>query len=158
MSKPQIISGFQGEYRFLSNFHPCSITIVGIPYKSVEAAYQASKFPSVETRRHFSYLNAKEAKAKGRTMMLSRDWDDMAKITSMELCLRAKFLIPDLRARLISTAPLEMIETNNWGDKFWGVCNGSGRNVMGKLLMNLRSELIDYEQVVIDDNDKTIPF
>jgi predicted NAD-dependent protein-ADP-ribosyltransferase YbiA (DUF1768 family) len=28
-----------------------------------------------------------------------------------------------------------------WGDRFWGVCNGVGENMLGKLLMQVREEL-----------------
>ena len=37
------IERFSGDYRFLSNFHPCDITYNGINYKSTENAYQAQK-------------------------------------------------------------------------------------------------------------------
>lgn len=33
------INGFQGEYRFLSNFYPCQITFYGLTFTSVEAAF-----------------------------------------------------------------------------------------------------------------------
>lgn len=145
VDKTHVISGFFGEYHFLSNFWPSNITIVGISYKNVEAAYQASKTYNLDTRREFSNLDPKAAKAHGRTIELHDGWGDMAKISSMELCLRAKFNIPHLRYRLIATHPLELIETNSWGDKFWGVSHGGGRNTLGKLLMMVRDELIFYE-------------
>ena len=139
------ISEFQGEYRFLSNFYPCDITIVGVDYKSVEAAYQASKSCFISKRKEFSNLEPGAAKKLGRTIELHKYWDDVAKITQMELCLRAKFNIPGLRRRLISTSPLTLEEGNNWGDQFWGISRGKGRNVLGKLLMIIRDELILYE-------------
>lgn len=138
------ITEFDGEYRFLSNFWPCDITIVGIPYKNVEAAYQASKTTCLTTRRQFSDLWAKDARFKGRKIQIRPNWGDVMKVEIMELCLRAKFQIPELRARLISTEGCELIEGNDWNDRFWGVCRGSGRNVLGKLLMMLRDEAILY--------------
>lgn len=153
-----IINEFRNEYSFLSNFQPCSITIVGVSYKSVEAAYQASKTLDIDMRKQFSSLDPKAAKAKGKTLPLRANWNDVLKIECMELCLRAKFTIPELQRRLISTAPLELIEGNAWGDKFWGVCNGSGRNVLGKLLMMLRDDYIYYKEEPIENNAVLIPF
>lgn len=152
------ISGFFGEYRFLSNFWPCAITIVGIPYNSVEAAYQASKSSLIGVRRKFSQLMPKEAKGYGRKIVIMDGWNDMIKISSMELCLRAKFAIPALKRRLISTGNAELIEGNTWGDQFWGQCGGEGRNVMGKLLMMLRDEAIAYDEPPIVNDDPQIPF
>jgi predicted NAD-dependent protein-ADP-ribosyltransferase YbiA (DUF1768 family) len=32
----------------------------------------------------------------------------------------------------------EIVEENSWGDTFWGVSGGKGRNELGKLLMKIR--------------------
>ena len=153
------IKGFFGEYRFLSNFWPANISILGIPYMSVEAAYQASKTANIEIRKNFSHMDPKRAKHMGRKVTLRPNWDDITKIESMELCLRAKFNIPVLRDRLLSTGDADLIEDNNWGDQFWGVSKGSGRNILGKLLVNIRDELIQYEAYNLASDDSTyIPF
>ena len=57
------IKGFQGEYRFLSNFYPCQIEFEGLTYFSSEAAYQAQKEPGRLTE--FLGLNAREARRLG---------------------------------------------------------------------------------------------
>ncbi len=136
------ITQFQGNYRFLSNFWPCNITVVGVPYKNVEAAYQASKTTDMNMRRQFSDLNPKDAKKHGRFIPLRASWGDVLKVECMENCLRAKFAIPELRELLLATGDAELEEGNAWGDVFWGICRGKGRNVMGKLLMGLREEMI----------------
>ncbi len=41
----QVIDRFQGEYSFLSNFHPAPITFERIEYPTVEHAFQAAKKP-----------------------------------------------------------------------------------------------------------------
>lgn len=61
----------------------------------------------------------------------------------MQTLLAEKFRINSpLAELLINTAPGQLIEGNNWGDCFWGVCNGSGRNMLGELLMQQRDYLI----------------
>jgi hypothetical protein len=54
--------------------------------------------------------------------------------------------------KLLATEYVELIEGNNWGDTFFGVCNGEGENWLGRLLMNLRaweSEFRRLDGVVI---------
>lgn len=38
-----MIREFNGDYRWLSNFSPCNVTIDGLTYPSVEHAYQSQK-------------------------------------------------------------------------------------------------------------------
>ena len=59
----------------------------------------------------------------------------------MEDLLMVKFKNPELRSRLLATGDAELIEGNNWGDCFWGVCLGEGRNELGKALMRVRERL-----------------
>ena len=49
---------------------------------------------------------------------------------------------PNLGKLLIETQNEEIIEGNDWDDTFWGVCNGEGQNNLGKILMQIRKELI----------------
>ena len=75
----------------------------------------------------------------GRKVKLRPDWEEV-KISIMKSCLEAKFKDNDLMEMLKSTAPKYLEETNNWGDKFWGVENGVGENMLGKLLMEIRDD------------------
>jgi len=61
----------------------------------------------------------------------------------MKSCLQEKFSDPLLRKKLLATGNATLIEGNTWGDTYWGVCKGKGQNKLGKLLMELRSELRD---------------
>lgn len=133
------IFGFQGEYRFLSNFYHAPLTVIGIPYLNSEAAYQASKTLDLDVRAEFSTLDPGTAKSKGKTLKLRADWGVPLSLEMMELCLRAKFMCnPVLRQQLLDTGYMDLIETNHWGDTFWGVCKGKGENYLGKLLMEIR--------------------
>lgn len=74
-------------------------------------------------------------------MQLRPDWEE-AKVGIMEELVRLKFTAhADLRARLLATGDAELIEGNNWNDRFWGVCRGQGQNQLGLILMKVRSEL-----------------
>lgn len=136
------IAGFQGEYRFLSNFYHAPLTVIGIPYLNSEAAYQASKTTDLDVRTSFSTVDPSTAKKMGRSIHLREDWNLVLKLEMMELCLRAKFMCnPLLREQLFLTGDAELEETNNWGDTFWGVSRGKGENYLGKLLMEIRGTM-----------------
>jgi len=133
------IDSFKDEYEFLSNFYECSIPYLGLTFRNAEAAFQAAKTINAEERKEFVSLSASQAKRKGRRVELRSDWEQM-KITVMREVLGIKFLDPELSSKLLATGNEELIEGNTWNDRFWGVCRGSGRNVLGKLLMEIREE------------------
>ena len=65
------------------------------------------------------------------------------KLKVMEELLRIKFSDGKLSSMLIDTGDVELIEFNDWGDRFYGVCRGVGRNELGKILMKIREEFCD---------------
>ena len=54
------IEKFEGDYRFLSNFHPCEIIRDGDKYASVEHAYQAAKTIDFEERARLQSWNEQD--------------------------------------------------------------------------------------------------
>ena len=152
------IDSFSGKYRFLSNFYRCYIEHEGITYPSVERAYQAAKTLSVNERARIATMSTTgAAKAAGRRIKLRVNWEQV-KIGIMLTLLRKKFSHNDpgyheTRAMaLLATGDAELIDGNTWGDTFWGVCGcagngtcakkgGTGENMLGKLLMQVREEL-----------------
>ena len=137
------IKGFFKEYRWLSNFHPCTIEYESIIYPSVEHAYQACKSTNVSVRDYISKLSHPGlAKKFGRQIIVRYGWEGL-RVGVMEALLVLKFHHPYLKDLLIGTGDRQLIEVNWWGDKFWGVrANDSvGLNHLGKLLMKVRSTL-----------------
>ena len=41
----------------------------------------------------------------------------------------------------MATGNAVLVEKNDWGDTFWGVCSGKGENYLGRLLMQVRKEI-----------------
>lgn len=135
------VEGFFNEYRFLSNFHLIKIKYEGIVYPSTEHAYQACKTLDNAVRLEISKLKTpKEARRAGQKLKIRPDFDSV-KLKIMEDINRLKFKNEYLAGRLKSTGESYLEETNWWGDKFWGVCDGIGENNLGKILMKVRSEL-----------------
>jgi len=137
-----MIDSFKCEYHFLSNFYGCEIHYDGFLYKSVEAAYQASKSMDYMTRASFENFSPFEAKKKGRKLILRPQFDSI-KYDIMLNLVQIKFLNNELLAnKLLETGDEELIEGNTWNDVFWGVCNGEGKNNLGKILMHTRNILL----------------
>ena len=134
-----MISSFRDEYFFLSNFYPVEIKLDGIVYPNAETAFQAQKTLDVEERRKFSMLkNPVQAKRLGRKVKLRDDWEEV-KLDIMTEIVSQKFLQhPHLIEMLLQTGDEELVEGNKWGDRFWGVCKGKGKNHLGKILMKIR--------------------
>lgn len=140
-------------YRWLSNYHVCPIitTLFGVEHRfsSSEAAYQASKCSNPSDVVQFVNLAPGKTKRLGQTIRVREDWEDV-KIYVMHNLLCLKFNVYDdrtpennvLKDLLIATADRELVETNWWGDVFWGQCGGVGQNHLGKILMEIQSILI----------------
>lgn len=136
------IISFQGKYRFLSNFYPALVKLNGTDYRTVEHAFQAAK--SMKVRDRAKIINAQspgEAKRLGRTFVLRADWEKIKVATMQKLVLEKFTRHPQLKEKLLATGDAELIEGNWWHDTFWGVCNGEGRNELGKILMKVRTQL-----------------
>lgn len=133
-----MINSFTGKHRFLSNFYPCMVQYEGIVYRSVEHAYQAAKSLSPTDRLTVAaYKTAAQAKKLGRKLPLRSDWPTV-KVPIMRELLMFKWSHQDMLELLLATDNEELVEGNWWGDTFWGVCNGVGQNMLGKLHMEIR--------------------
>ena len=136
-----MIDKFRGKYWFLSNFYESPIEEENITYPTVEHYFQAQKtFNHEEKLKIAQATKPATAKKMGRRVSLRKNWEEV-KIHVMEKGLRLKFQDPTLRKKLLATGDEELVEGNPWGDRYWGVCNGSGKNKLGKLLMKIRKEL-----------------
>jgi ribA/ribD-fused uncharacterized protein len=150
------IKGFFGEYQFLSNFWPCLVTLDGVTYKSVELAYQASKWKAGVDREYFTNCTSLQSIDYNRTHTGSSasvgapngytpdEWNAV-KVSIMRNLLEQKFdskrspECAQLHAKLLATGTKHLEEMNWWGDTFWGTDKqGKGENMLGRLLMEVR--------------------
>lgn len=77
----------------------------------------------------------------GRGVWLRPGWEE-TKEEVMKVLLVQKFTRHlDLAQALLSTGEVELVEGNDWGDVYWGVCRGQGRNRLGHRLMEVRALL-----------------
>lgn len=140
-----MIKEFQKEYRWLSNFAPCKIVLSGKEYASVEHAYMAAKSTDPEWRLFCQKTNSPgQVKKASRRIKLRPNWD-VLKIKIMKKCLKQKYNQAPYKAKLRKTGAQFIQEGNWWNDKFWGAClkTGEGENILGKLIMEIRTEMAD---------------
>src|SRR5215469_15997678 len=136
-----MITSFRGEFEFLSNFSPSEVEFEGMKFSTVEHGFQSAKTLDLTERKLIQESTTPgKSKRLGRKVTLRPDWEEI-KIEVMETLLRQKFSIPELKEKLLSTGTQTLVEGNGWGDTFWGVCEGVGRNELGKLLMKIRGEV-----------------
>jgi len=136
-----VIDCFMGDFAFLSNFFPSEIIHDGIAFPTVEHAYQAAKTNDRQEKLHIAIrATPGAAKRAGQKVTLRPDWEEV-KIPIMKGFLTAKFTNTKMACLLANTKPHELVEGNTWGDTFWGVCENSGDNWLGKLLMEVRESL-----------------
>ena len=141
----KMINKFEGEYRFLSNFHVADVEFEGEIYPSSEHAFQAAKTLDKKKREKIRKAeHPSEAKRLGKpkNLELREDWEEV-KTAIMFKIVHNKFQRhPELAQKLMDTHPAELIEGNWWHDTCWGVCNGVGENRLGHILMLVRHLLL----------------
>ncbi|MET0601837.1 MAG: NADAR family protein [Baekduia sp.] len=138
-------------------------------FPTVEHAFQAAKVEPATPHFAEHYRRIAEAPSPGAAKRLGsprgfrehgatlrQGWDEI-KVVVMLACLRKKFassaapgmavdqggrLPPSgLDRLLLHTGRRVLVEGNTWNDTYWGVCNGVGTNMLGRLLMLVRAEL-----------------
>lgn len=131
-------------YGFFSNFSPHPVWIAGRRWPTTEHYFQAQKFAGTldaEMVRGASSPMQAAQMGRDRTRPLRPDWEAV-KLEVMREALRAKFTQhPDLRAALLATGDALLVE-HTGNDRFWGDGgDGTGKNWLGRLLMELRELL-----------------
>ncbi len=141
-----------GEFGFLSNFAHYPITIDGMEWPTSEHYYQASKFindpagmEAIRTviRHHYDAWRMGHSPEHVHRQDLDEVKDDV-----MLRALRAKFAQNAVvRSALLATDEAILVE-HSPKDNYWGDGgDGSGRNRLGQLLMQVRLELQQIESV-----------
>ena len=135
-------------YGAFSNLFPRPVTFQGRTYPTAEHAYQAGK-PRTEAVRVW-LLSAPTPALLAMAAHGLYTWDvasnwSSTKTDRMRAVLRSKFTQhPDLSSLLLSTDNARLVEAahaDTSTNRFWGEVKGKGRNMLGRLLMDLRAEL-----------------
>lgn len=123
------------------NFYPCpqGVTVDGITYANAEAAFQAGKLYQGGVPTAMKAVDGNGAFQLGKQGKWAYQG---ANVDRMKKVLHAKFTQNNqLKQQLKATGTKHLIEDSN-RDAFWGIgANGSGENMLGELLMNVRAQI-----------------
>ena len=131
-------------YGCFSNFAPYPFELEGQRWPTSEHYFQAQKFAGTpheeEVRRAPRAAKAAEmGRERGRP--LRRDWERVKDDVMRRAVLRKFETHDDIRALLLSTGDEEIVE-NAPRDYYWGRgADGSGKNMLGQILMEVRATL-----------------
>ena len=132
------------EYGDFSNFAPYPIQLKNKTWLTSEHYFQAQKFAG--TTHEEEIRRAKKAflaarMGRDRSRKIRRDWESV-KDSVMREAVRAKFSQhEELGEMLLSTADAELVE-HTANDTYWADGgDGSGKNMLGRILMEVREEL-----------------
>lgn len=140
---------FSGQLSFLANDYPCRIqmSVLGHSYvfQNAEAAFQAGKcLNPMQVAQIAQTADPSEARQMGKRVTVRSDWETY-RVAWMKQVLKCKFTQNDLLMRkLTDTYPLPLSNTNLTGDTFWGISSGSGKNHLGRILMEIREEYREH--------------
>mgnify|MGYP000858907501 FL=1 len=135
------------EHNFLSNFHEHPVQSDIGTFKCSEGLYQYLKFDHLQDKslkEQFQQATGQEAFDLSRPLIkdgkANRNWD---KVKVMKDVLRLKFSDKELKESLLATKSAYLVENGPTGhDPFWSDNgNGTGKNMLGHVLMEIRKEL-----------------
>ena len=131
-------------YGCFSNFSRHAISLDGRMWPTTEHYFQAQKY--IGTPRYDQIANAESPRiaadlGRDRGLPLRADWEQV-KDDSMRKCVREKVLQhPQIKDLLMNTGEEEIVEDSPI-DWYWGCGkDGTGKNMLGKILMEVREEL-----------------
>lgn len=131
-------------YGCFSNFSRHGVDLDGAWWPTTEHYFQAQKFAGTSYADRIREVSSpKQAADMGRSrkMPLRADWEQMKDEVMLKAVQRKFELHPEIRKVLLSTGEEELVE-NAPGDYYWGCgADGSGRNQLGKTLMQVRATL-----------------
>jgi N-glycosidase YbiA len=131
-------------YGEFSNFAPYPLELKGKAWPTSEHYFQAQKFAGTDQEEAIRRAESPVVAAtlgRSREQMLRLGWEGV-KDDIMRDALRAKFTQhPQLQALLLATGDAELVE-HTTNDRYWADGgDGGGKNRLGQLLMELRTQL-----------------
>ncbi len=153
--------GKEGKYAIFSNFAYTPLIIGGLEYKTSEHYFQSMKFFETDPEYAEEIRNAKtplESKRLGNSkehtihpFWTTRNDSESIKVMRRVLFCKA-FQNKKFFNLLVESGNAEIMENSPW-DGFWGVGRtGNGRNMLGKLLMEVRACLVANKKYLFSDD------
>lgn len=135
------------KYGCFSNFSYHGFELDGLYWYTSEHYFQAQKFaetPHVEQIRLVKTPKDAARMGRDRKRPLRSDWEQVKDDIMRKAVLRKFQTHAEIREILLSTDDEEIVE-NSPTDYYWGCgSDGSGKNMLGKILMEVRDKLRGY--------------
>ena len=151
-----VIDSFTGNWKFLSNFSNHKVVFNLETYPTSEHLYQALKTFDLNDRLEIKNASTPgRAKRRGQKTKIRSNWDFIKDQYMYGIILLKFKQNEDIKKKLLSTFEYKLIEGNVWHDNYWGNCtcekckNIIGKNMLGKALMTVRSELSILEGEIV---------
>ncbi|AUS99373.1 Swarming motility protein ybiA [Nostoc sp. CENA543] len=132
------------EYGCFSNFSPHGFMLDDLYWYTSEHYFQAQKFLEtfhIEQIRQAPTAKAAAEMGRDRKRPLRSDWERIKDDVMHKAVLQKFTTHADIREILLSTGDEEIVE-NSPIDYYWGCgVDGSGRNMLGVILMEVRKQL-----------------
>ena len=159
LDTPQRVRFYERDFYVLSNFSAFSIKWQGRRFPTSEHAYHWEKFePGTRNERgEFVRDRILEAASAHEAFKLAESWKslrrddwDSVKVGLMRAILYAKASQHEyVRRKLLATGARELVE-DSWRDDFWGWGpNRDGKNMLGRLWMEVRDQIRDEEEAAV---------
>ena len=136
--------GTRGKYGCFSNFSPHGVELDGVWWPTNEHFFQAQKFagtPHADAIREVKTPKDAAKMGRDRSRPLRKDWEKVKEDVMRRGVLRKFETHAEIREVLLSTGDEEIVE-NSPSDYYWGCGkDGSGKNRLGVILMEVREEL-----------------
>ncbi|MEG4836674.1 NADAR family protein [Microcoleus sp. B9-D4] len=132
------------EYGFFSNFSSHGFELDGEYWPTTEHYFQAQKFPKTAHCDQIRQAKTPKDAAKmgrNRSRPLRKDWEQVKDDIMRKAVLRKFETHAEIREILLATGDEEIVE-NSPIDYYWGCGkDGSGKNMLGQILMEVREIL-----------------
>lgn len=141
-----LVCFYEHDFYVLSNFSSFRLQWSGHDFDTSEHAYHWEKFNGADPEVQSMILECRSAHeafklAESQKLLRRQDWDNV-KVDVMRKIIRAKAEQHEyVMRKLLATGNRRLVE-DSWRDDFWGWGpNKDGKNMLGKLWMELRDSL-----------------
>lgn len=167
--KMEKIDNFNGDFGFLNNEYESEICYEGLMFRNAFNAFQAARTDNEFFRKQFTGdKSTREVLVLGQQISDPKDWESR-RLKVMEIIIRDKFIRDkELKQELLETGDRELVNSYNTespANLYWGSVKNKGNNYLGKILMNVRKDIRDgndltywlYSQVNFPDFKQLYP-
>lgn len=135
---------YEGKYYSFSNFSSHEVIFLGKRYKTAEHCYQSQKFTDAGIKAEIestpsSFLAKKVSHSHDDKKR--KDWENVKMDIMKQIITEKVKQYEEIKELLLETGDTEIIDNTPF-DYYWAIGeDGTGKNMIGKILMDIRKEI-----------------